>query len=166
MLINKQDAGRRQMDAAIKLYFHEGDELATHTLVGAAHILLTDLSKAAKMQTIIDRFVVPDQRWVFEKAIRKPQNFIKHADDDPEATLDFDPHNTELMLFIDIQMFKELVGSVTHAMQAFETYAAATWGKLAFEAVPDDVLGGIAEIANQTSKSEFFALCMEALGPR
>ena len=54
MLITKIEAARRQIDAAIELYFHEGDELATHTLVGAAHILITDLSEAAKLESILD----------------------------------------------------------------------------------------------------------------
>lgn len=71
MLITKLDAARRQIDAAIHLYFEEGDEIAVHTLVCAAHILIID----------------------------------------PEETFDFNPHNTELMLFIDIEMFKELTGS-------------------------------------------------------
>jgi hypothetical protein len=86
MLITKIEAARRQIDAAIELYFHEGDELATHTLVGAAHILITDLSKAAKLESILDRYIVPGWRWKFEKAIRAPQNSIKHADTDAEAS--------------------------------------------------------------------------------
>lgn len=44
MLIRKV---RGQIDAAIELYFHEGDEQA-HSLVGSTHILVTDLSKATK----------------------------------------------------------------------------------------------------------------------
>jgi len=41
MIITKRDAAQRQIDAAIRLYFDEGEELAIHTLVGAAHILIT-----------------------------------------------------------------------------------------------------------------------------
>jgi len=70
---------------------------------------------------------VPDWRWKFEKAIRFPQNFIKHADTDAEATLDFNPHNTELMLFIDIEMFKELTGSATDPMRAFHLRRCDLW---------------------------------------
>jgi hypothetical protein len=163
MLITKLDAARRQIDGAIDLHFNEGDELAIHTLVGAAHILITDLSKAANLQSILDRYIVPDWRWKFEKAIRAPQNFIKHADTDAEATLDFNPHNTELMLFIDIEMFKELTGSATDAMQVFLTYAAATWGKAAFAAAPQVVLDELSALAGGQSKREFFAAGMEAI---
>jgi hypothetical protein len=37
--ITKLDAVPRQLDAAIGLYFNDGDEIATQTIVGAAHIL-------------------------------------------------------------------------------------------------------------------------------
>lgn len=163
MLITKIDAARRQIDAAIELYFHEGDELAIHTLVGAAHILITDLSKAAKVESILDRYIVPDWRWKFEKAIRAPQNFIKHADTDAEATLDFDPHNTELMLFMDIEMFKELTRSATDPMRAFHAYAAATFGREAFERFPQDALEDLAARAAEMSKREFFVFVMDLI---
>jgi hypothetical protein len=161
MLITKIDAARRQIDAAVELYFHEGDELATHTLVGAAHILITDLSKATKFESILDRYIVPAWRWRFEKVIRAPQNFIKHADTDAEATLDFNPHNTELMLFIDIEMFKELTGSATDPMRAFQVYAAATFGREAFERFPQDALDDLAVRAAEMSKPKFFAFVMD-----
>ena len=163
MLITKIEAARRQLDAAIELFFHEGEELATHTLVGAAHILITDLSKAANLESILDRYIVPDWRWKFEKAIRAPQNFIKHADTDAEATLEFNPHNTELMLFIDIEMFKELTGSATDPMRAFHAYAAATFGREAFERFPQDVLDDLAVRAAEMSKREFFVFVMDLI---
>jgi len=163
MKITKLDAARRQMDAAIGLYFNEGDEIAVHTLVGAAHILIIDLSKAAQLQSVIDRHIKPEMRWKFEGVIRKPQNFLKHAEDDPNETFDFNPHNTGLMLFIDIEMFKELTGSATDAMRAFHMYASATWGRAAFEAVPQDALEDPTGIAARMTKREFFDFCLSLI---
>ena len=153
------------MDSAIALYFDEGDPVSVHTLVGAAHILI-DLCTAAKQESVIQRHVRPEKRWEFEGAIREPQNFLKHADKYPDAVLDFEPHATELMLLLDIETYRELVRSITPAMNVFLTYAAATWGKDAFEAIPGDVLADVAEAAAGISKREFFALCMEALARR
>ena len=153
MFITKIEAARRQIDAAIELYFHEGDELAIHTLVGASPTLITDLSKAAKFESILDRYIVPDWRWKFEKAIRGPQNFIKHADTDAEATLDFNPHNTELMLFIDIEMFKELTGSAADPMRAFHAYATATFGREEFERFPQNALDDLAVRAARQART-------------
>ena len=163
MQITKLDAARRQIDSAVGLYFDEGDEVSIHTLVGAAHILITDLSSTANQETLIERHIKREKRWEFEKAIRAPQNFLKHADRDPQAVLDFEPHATELLLLIDIETFRELTGSITDSMKAFLTYAAATWGRAAFEAVPGDVLAGVSEVAEQVPKREFFSLCQQAL---
>ena len=114
-------------------------------------------------QSPIDRYVKPDYRWEFEKAIRGSQNFFKHADKDAEAVLDFNPHETELLLFIDNETFRQLSAGLTDPMNVFVTYAAATWGKAAFEAVPGDVLAGVAEVAAEMAKHEFFSLCMDMI---
>src|SRR5688572_23040851 len=113
MMIKKLEAAQRQIDSAVDMYFADRDEVSIHTLVGAAHILITDLSAAPKQESVIERHVRPDKRWEFEGALRAPQNFLKHADRDPDATFDFNPHSTELLLFVDIEMFKELTGSAT-----------------------------------------------------
>jgi len=166
MIITKLDAARRQMDAAIGLYFDEGDEVSIHTLVGAARLLIANLSSAAKQETILEKFIRPEKLLEFEKAIRAPQNFLKHADKDPDATLDLDPHATELLLLIEVEAYRGLTGGITDAMNIFQTYAAATWGKQAFEAVPADVLAGMSEAAAGISKREFFQLCMAAITRR
>jgi len=44
-------------------------------------------------------------------------------------------------------MFKELTGSATDAMRAFHAHAAATWGKAAFAAFPQDVLADLTAVA-------------------
>ena len=162
MKITKLDAARRQLDSAIALYFDDGDEISTHTLVGAAHILITDLFSAAKQESLMYQYIRPEKRKDFERAIRGPQNFLKHVEKDPDDVLDFEPHGTELLLFLEIESFRKLTGSITDRMNAFVTYAAATWGKAAFEAVPRDVLTGVSEVAVGISKGEFFRLCIEA----
>jgi hypothetical protein len=128
--------------------------------------LITDLTSAANQETLIERHIKREKRWEFEKAVRAPQNFLKHADRDPHAVLDFEPHATELLLLIDVETFRELTGSITDSMKAFVTYAAATWGKAAFEVVPGDVLAGVSEVAAQVPKREFFLLCQQALRGR
>ena len=165
MIITKLDAARRQLDAAIGLYFAEGDAVAIHTLVGAAHLLIGDLSKTAKQETLVQKFIRPDKQREFIDAIRAPQNFLKHADRDPEATRDLNPHATELMLFIEIETLRGLTGSVTDPMTTYLIYTGATWGRDAFEA-PAVVLDGVAQVAAETSKDAFFSVCMEAIARR
>jgi plasmid stabilization system protein ParE len=58
-------------------------------------------------------------------------------------------HNTELMLFIDIEMFKKLTGSATDAMRAFHIYAGATWERAVFEAFPRDALEDLTDTGDE-----------------
>jgi hypothetical protein len=140
--------------------------LRAHARRRASHILLTDLCSVARQESTIQRHIKPEKRWEFEAAIRGPQNFLKHADEDPNAVLEFDPHVTELMLLLGIETYRELVRSITPAMNVFLTYAVATWAQEAFDAVPGDVLADVAEAAAGISKTEFFALCVRALARR
>jgi hypothetical protein len=163
--ITKLEAARRQLDVAIRLYFAEDDPIAVHTLVGAPHILITDLSKAAQLESILDRHIVPKYRGKFEGAIRSPQNFFKHSDRDGSgATLEFDPHFTELMLVIDIEMFKELTGTATDPMRVFLAYAGGTWAKNMLQGVPEDLAAEAVATAEGMSKPEFYAFMMKLTG--
>jgi hypothetical protein len=77
--------------------------------------------------------------------------------------LDFNPHETELLLFINVETFRQLTGALTVSMNIFLTYVAGTWGKTAFAAVPKDLLEGLAQDVAQTTKPEFFSFCTEAM---
>ena len=43
--LTKLDAARRQLETAVRLYFHEGDPVSTHTLAAAAYNVLRALNK-------------------------------------------------------------------------------------------------------------------------
>lgn len=151
MLLTKQDAARRHLNCAIELYFDDGDPVAVATLVGAAHIVIVDLTEASKQQSILDRYIKPEHRWkTFENALREPQNFLKHAKTDPAGTYELDPHKTELLLFLDILMFIELPTgtAATKAMTLFMIYASGTdWGRESFANVPPQIMAEFTDFA-------------------
>ena len=150
MLITKLEAARRHLDAAIELYLADGDPVAVATLVGAAHIVIIDLTEAGKQQSILDRYIRPEHRWrTFENALREPQNFLKHAKTDSDGTYDLNPHKTELLLFLDVLMFIELpTGAATRAMTLFMIYASGTdWGRESFANVPTQILAEFSDFA-------------------
>jgi|ERR1017187_5105947 hypothetical protein len=100
--VTKLDAARRQLFAALQLYFEDGDPVAIHTLVTAAHEILTVLVKKKGRLTILDRakaLATP----LFEKqlleSVRTPQNFFKHGAKDPNASIGFDTGYMEFFLF-------------------------------------------------------------------
>lgn len=45
VVINKQNAAKRQLDAAIRMFFAQEDELAIHTIVAASFTVIVDLLK-------------------------------------------------------------------------------------------------------------------------
>lgn len=100
--VTKLDAARRHLRAAITLLFEGADPIVVHTLVGVASVLAADLArhhhpgeewetlaKSANNIAAQDYFV----------AARSTQNFLKHADRDPDATHEFDPTDTDALAF-------------------------------------------------------------------
>jgi hypothetical protein len=100
--VSKLDAASRQIDIAIEMLFYKADPIAVHTLAGAASAITSNLIEHLK----------PDQSWdtAAQKAnglsatdyfeiMRKTQNFLKHAKDDPEAVHEFATSDTEAMIF-------------------------------------------------------------------
>jgi len=105
MLISKLDAARRQLDTAIALYFNDGDPVAIHTLAAAAFEVVTGLREHAGQPDELIELIVPEFRDEFRRMWRASQNFLKHADRDPEATIELDTSLTETMLFLGAQRY-------------------------------------------------------------
>jgi hypothetical protein len=111
--ISKVDAARRQIDTAVRLYFDDGDPVSIHTLAAAALGVLQGLDKhGANTGTIYD-FIsncLPEFSEFISKTLRTPQNFFKHADLDPQATLEFSLREAEILLFEACRKFSDLAG--------------------------------------------------------
>ncbi len=56
--INKLSAAKRQLKAAIRMYFQSEDELAVHTVAAAAYGLLKDIKKSRGMNEAADSYLV------------------------------------------------------------------------------------------------------------
>lgn len=101
--VSKIDAARRQLLAAIRLYFLNGDAVAIHTLTAAALNVLVDLSKhrgvdhPLSMRSIVET-IRPELRQGFWNKLRAAERFFKHADKDPDGVLAFDTESTEFLL--------------------------------------------------------------------
>lgn len=100
--ISKLEAAKRQLDVAIRLLFDGNDAVAVHTLVGAASVIISDLMKKHHPDKSWDKFAQEANKITaseYFQVMRKPQNFLKHARDDADATLEFDPKDTESVAF-------------------------------------------------------------------
>lgn len=100
--LTKLDAARRQLKVAVHMLFDGGDPIAIHTLVGAASGIVSDLTEKAFPEKSWDRYAqeanqISASSYFFE--IRKPQNFLKHANSDDAVTFDFNASDTDHLMF-------------------------------------------------------------------
>jgi len=135
MRITKLEAAQRQLNRAIRMHFTGDDPVCTHTLAGAASILLTDLVEHQQPGKTWDEMVSQDSNLTkseFFKIARHAQNFLKHARDDPGATLDFNPSDTDALLTVAVFNASELAPLSPEA-DVFQLWALALLS-------PDDLI--------------------------
>lgn len=111
LLVTKLEAARRQLDTAIRLLFADEDPISVHTLVGAASVLFSDLIEHQAPHHSWDREAQAAtglSKSEYFQVMRRAQNFFKHARDDHEAQLKFDPTDTEALAFWAVMNAAEL----------------------------------------------------------
>lgn len=105
--VTKLDAARRQLKAAISLWFESGDPVAIHTLACAAHQIIHDInSKNGGEDLLFDSVIFKDEyRDKVYKLLTKDRNFFKHADadPDPQGSVEFCPDLTVMFIFMSLK---------------------------------------------------------------
>jgi hypothetical protein len=109
---SKMDAACAQLDAAIEMYFTFDNPIATHTLTMAAYNILRDFAKnnGSEHPFLKTRFLdeyPKSKRAALLQFINGPENFFKHADNDPTGILTFDPEITETFLIDACAYFRD-----------------------------------------------------------
>jgi hypothetical protein len=106
LTIGKLDAARRQLSAAITLWFGSDDPVSIHTLAHAAYEIIHTVSRKRnpdRRDLLFDSIVVKDEyRQDFNALMREPANFFKHASKDGDAAIEFKPILTELFFMYSI----------------------------------------------------------------
>lgn len=164
---SKMGAALAQLDEAIFMYFNQRDPLATHTLVAAAYQILSDLHGPGFVERSLRQYVEPDEAQKVIAGIRNSQNFLKHADRDPDSILDFDPAVTEYLLLECLFIYVEHVDSspkLTPNMKAYENWFVVHHPEI-MQRYPE--LGRLADAAKHTGihklpRSEFYRQSLEA----
>ncbi|PIZ76619.1 hypothetical protein COY05_00565 [Candidatus Peregrinibacteria bacterium CG_4_10_14_0_2_um_filter_38_24] len=102
MRVSKLEAAKTQIETSIRLYFSDGDTVSTHTLTGAANQILRDIGKHRGIDSMKESFLKmtkPEKVKEMKALLNSTQSFFKHADNDPEGTIDFNPEETYIYLF-------------------------------------------------------------------
>ena len=132
--ISKLDAARRQIDAAIQLYFGRRDDVSIHTLGSAAlGIINALLVKAGHPETMPLDNVREEYREERGRILREDANFFKHADRDPDSILNFKPEMNEFVLVQCLGGYRKLTGESTEDMMVFQTWMTVWMPEIFFK---------------------------------
>jgi hypothetical protein len=103
--ITKLDAARRQLRTAIRLWFHDGDPVSIHTLLAAAHEIIHRLYRNRGLVNLIfdSDLIVDEHRSDFARIMKAAPNFFKHANNDSDRILSFNPEINDVMPIMLIQ---------------------------------------------------------------
>ncbi len=138
--VNKIDAARRQIGAAIRLLFDNDDPVAIHTLQAAGFRILRDLSDKSEKASVWASFkavIRPGMEKEAWAAWSKPANFFKHADRDADEILDnVDESINEAMLFMASLLYQDLGYELTPEMKILMAWMLATHPQFMLDSAP------------------------------
>ena len=161
--ITKFDAAKRQLETAIRLWFYSGDPVSIHTLVAAAHQVLHDLSKKHGGQPSMRDagvYIKPEARDRYFKIITEAENFFKHANRDPEATLFFKPEVTPFYLMDSVMVYESITGEFVPVFKVFAGWMLLHYPEILKEehkAKFDENQIALEQARQKLSKADFFA---------
>jgi len=119
--VTKLEAARRQLRTAIRLFFEEKDSVSIQTLAGAVETILADLlAHRGEPHPFRDSDVIREERRAeFKQILNRPRNFFKHADSDPEETLEFRAAEVPYLLFECAHLYLKCTGRTLREGWAF-----------------------------------------------
>ncbi len=125
MEISKVEAASRLLDTAIRLFFEGADAVAVHSLAAASLNIFSDLAEHGGNSWRAhlgddSKFSAPEVKRVLNNA----WNFFKHADRDPDGTLQFEEIDSEHLMFVAILECGDLQ-TTSCCMQAFQLWYIA-----------------------------------------
>lgn len=98
--VTKLNAAQRQFQTSIHLWFTGGDPVAIHTLASASHEIIHTLFKRAGLHGLLfDTDYIKDEfRRDWAQLLKRSSWFFKHAREDPDGEIEFDPNTNEGIL--------------------------------------------------------------------
>lgn len=123
--LTKLEAARREINAAIRMYFNDEDPVAIHALIAGGTQIISDLGKKKEMQLGIEsgiKHIRPERQKEFREMMREPQNHIKHADreGDENKILEYRPATIEFYLYLGASGYQEYTGVDTPETRVFK----------------------------------------------
>lgn len=87
--LSKKDAILHLLHCSIRLHFIEEDPFSNHLIIQSCNKLISDMVKQTKEKPKYDinEYLTEEGQRIFWKYLRRPYNFLKHADRDYEDQL-------------------------------------------------------------------------------
>jgi hypothetical protein len=162
MFISKLDAARRQLETAVNLYFHEGDQVSIHTLACNAHEIVKNINRGkGGSPTIKESWkdnIKPEYVKTFYKKIDAARNFFKHSGKNENESIELAEFYSNMILLDACWTYRRVTNERLPLFATFESWSAITWGK-GFIVYPglDQAVPGVAEWS-KLSRQEFFSM--------
>jgi hypothetical protein len=161
--ISKLAAARRQLETAIELWFLDKDPVSIHTLAAAAYQIVHDINdkRGKPGELLFDaNMIKPELRPVINKALREAMNFFKHADNDPEVIIEFQPGLNLGFLMYSMHGLELLGEPPSDYGYALSTWLALHQPELVMESFRTEIekrapIGGFGDL-RRMEKREFF----------
>jgi hypothetical protein len=101
--------------------------VSIHTLAAAAFKITQNICDASadlpdSLTDWIDQLVKPEAKKMLWTKLHETANFFKHASNDPEAVHEFDPKQSENMLFLAVYQYRRLTGEWSAEIRLFSTW--------------------------------------------
>jgi len=125
--INKFEAAKRNIQAAIRMTFDEYDLVPVHTVAAAANGVLWEWAKKKGIETTLDQAWAKIIRPGYEKEVAKfmlrHANFFKHADKDPDSSIELPlAEANDMEILFAISRYQDLTQAATAEMGIFATW--------------------------------------------
>lgn len=142
--VTKVDVARRQIVAAIRMFFERTDPIVAHSVISAGHQILTDLGAKSRIDGLLrGRNQSREERAKWNIAA----NFFKHADNDPHARLNVEPLpelNAEFLMDA-VLLLQNISGDLPIEAKIFWSWFVGTREEL-FENIPREMLPRLPEM--------------------
>jgi len=108
--LSKLDVACRQLDTAIELWFRELDSVSIHTLACSAHQIINDTIHHRGGQDLLfdSPYIKEESRKRAKGYFHRPYSFFKHADRDPETSIEFDTSVSEVFIVASVDGLEQL----------------------------------------------------------
>lgn len=166
LYLSKLDVAKRQLETALRLFFHSGDPVSIHTLANASYEILTQLCSAQGVKGIleegIEKFIREEKRKEVRDKMYEAKNFFKHSRKDPHTNIEFNPELSSFFLWDACRLYRILTSEFTPTMLVFHAWFCLKNKEIILIEETRKIIGRLSYInqINLDAKEQFFEIML------